>query len=320
MTPLKSREQSQQADCSGRVLVSVLAFDAGEKVLATLRSLVAQSYPHIDFQLVDNCSSDGTAQRVTAQFPNLEITVLPDNLGYTGGANFVIDYARARGYGFVAICTHDIEVESHAIEHLVKTAQCDSQAGVVGGVEHNLRLRRYRASAGGEYSPWFSRLRWKEAANEEQNIRTFCVHGSLVLFTARGIAEGIRFDADLFMYFDEVDIGFQLEKRNITAWVDRRVVIEHRGSPDVHSAFIGYLMQRNRLYIVKKHGRLYHLLFYLAYSTLLELPAKSLMRIAQGKGRFALACLAGQLDGICHVFDSRSSIRYAACYTPKTGS
>jgi hypothetical protein len=66
-------------------------------------------------------------------------------------------------------------------------------------------------------------------------------------------------------------------------------------------------MQRNRLYVARKHGRWFEALFYALYSTLVELPAKVFVRCLQGRARFALACVAGQLEGLRGVTASRPS-------------
>jgi GT2 family glycosyltransferase len=126
----------------------------------------------------------------------------------------------------------------------------------------------------------------------------FCAHGALFLLTAKAMARGVRMDENLFMYFDEIDLGFQLKAKGLSAVVDERVVIRHQREPQPYAARIGYLMQRNRLYIVRKHGRWYHRAFYLLYSSLVELPVKFLVRSMQGQTAFARACVRGQVDGL----------------------
>ena len=135
----------------------------------------------------------------------------------------------------------------------------------------------------------------------------FCVHGALLLLTREAVSGGLRMDENLFMYFDEVDLGFQLRERGLRAVVDRRVVFRHRDLVETFTPRVGYLMQRNRLYVVRKHGSWFHVLFYVLYSSLLELPAKALVRSVQGRVRFALACLAGQLDGLRGSHSTRAS-------------
>jgi GT2 family glycosyltransferase len=124
------------------------------------------------------------------------------------------------------------------------------------------------------------------------------VHGALLLFTPQALAADLLMDENLFMYFDEADLGFQLHRKNLRAVVDGRVRVRHTGGDRAYMPAVGYLMQRNRLYMVRKHGRWYQRAFYVLYSSLLELPAKILVRVLQGHIGFARSCVAGQIDGL----------------------
>ena len=75
--------------------------------------------------------------------------------------------------------------------------------------------------------------------------------------------------------------------------------VRHAGDSRLYAPPVGYLMQRNRLYMVRKHGRWYQQAFYVLYSSLVELPLKVLVRALQGHGGFARACVLGQIDGLC---------------------
>lgn len=283
-----------------RVLVSVLAYNSPEKTVETLRSLRRQTHPDFRLLLIDNSPGDDTAERAAREFPGLEVRRMPENRGYTGGNNFALDLARAEGFDCLLLATHDVEVEPRALEYLLETAASRPDAGVVGAVEFDPQTGRERASAGGVYSKWLSRLSWESAPpSETKNPReVFCVHGAFMLLTARALAAGVRMDESLFMYFDEVDLGFRLREKGLPALVDRRVVFRHNRGPETFEPRVGRLMQRNRLYVARKHGRWFQALFYALYSTLFELPAKVFVRSLQGRARFALACVVGQLEGL----------------------
>jgi GT2 family glycosyltransferase len=293
-------EAQTKASPQPRVLVSVLAYNSPDSTVETLRSLRRQTYPDFHLLLIDNASDDDSSERLAREFPGLEIRRLPENRGYTGGNNVALELAREGDYDCLLVATHDVEVEPRALEHLVGTAAAHADAGVVGGVELNSVTGREQASAGGVYSKWFSRLSWGSAPSPDdpRPREVFCVHGALMLLTGKALAAGVRLDENLFMYFDEVDLGFQLREKGLRALVDRRVVFQHNRGPETFAPRTGRLMQRNRLYLTRKHGRWFEALFYALYSTLFELPAKVVYRSLQGRARFALACVAGQIEGL----------------------
>ncbi len=294
-----ARAVSEPTGKSPRVLVSVLSHNSAPTTLAALRCFNRQTYPDYRLQLVDNASTDDTPRRAEREFPGLDIKVLPENTGYTGGCNHILRQAREEGYDYVVISTHDVEVDERAVERLVETALANPSAGVVGAVEHNLSVNRSRAAGGGSYSSWFSRAAWQTACGTRARREVFCVHGALLMLTPKTIASDVLMDENLFMYFDEADLGFQLRRMNLRAVVDGRVVMRHRGDSRLYAPPVGYLMQRNRLYMVHKHGRWYQQAFYVLYSSLVELPLKVLLRALQGHRGFARACVLGQIDGLC---------------------
>jgi GT2 family glycosyltransferase len=281
-----------------RVLVSVLSYNSARTTLASLRCLSRQTYPAYHLQLVDNASTDGTPAAAAHAFPDLDVKVLSENAGYTGGCNLVLRQARAEGYDYVLLCTHDVEVDERAVERMMETACASPEAGVVGAVEHNLAVDEVRASGGGRYSRWFSRAVWQSAKGSNTPGEVFCVHGALLLLTPQALAASVRMDENLFMYFDEADLGFQLREKNLRALVDRRVRMLHAGGARAYTPPVGYLMQRNRLYMVRKHGRWYQRAFYVLFSSFVELPLKVVVRTLQGHTGFVRACVAGQIDGL----------------------
>lgn len=282
------------------MLVSVLSHNSAAKTVTTLRSLQRQTYPNYHLQLVDNASTDDTLQRVAREFPCLCVVRLTENLGYTGGNNRVLKQATAaEGYDYILLCNHDIEVDERAIEQLVETAGNCLDAGVVGGVEVRFVNGHRRAAGGGRYAKWTSRASFPPQHFSNLSPRhVACVQGALILFTSRALKAGVLFDENLFMYFDETDIGFQLEERGLHAYVDPRVTVNHNREEKRYNLREGYLMQRNRLYMMSKHGVWYRKLFYHAYAGLLELPSKVCVRILQGQPRYARACLHGHIDGL----------------------
>lgn len=284
-----------------RILVSVLTYNSAEVALKTLRCFSRQTYPWIKLQVIDNASANDCASRIAQAFPEIEIKVLAENLGYTGGNNVALRQALTQGYDYVIICNQDIEVDEHAVERLVETAEANRDAGIVGCIEADA-LGRPRSIDCGRYCPWISRAFKRtevETDNPEQPwVKVRGVHGVLVLFSRRALESGILLDENLFMYMDEVELGFQLERKGLGAYTDRRVIVRHKSEPYQLNEYVGYLSQRNRLYLVRKHGTWYQQAFYHLYALFIELPVKVLVRSLQGNARFAAACVQGHLDAL----------------------
>ena len=299
-TERAERVKSFAPDAASRVLVSVLGYNSSESLSRTLRAMEQQDYPNFHLQFIDNASTDGLAARVRREFPDLDVVVLTENSGYTGGSNHALRRALVEDYDYVLLCTHDAEIDARAIARLIETARAHPLAGVVGGVESRDHPRALRSThaATAAYSMWTSRLKWSPPASATDSFEVPYVHGALLLFTRRALEAGFLMDDNRFMYFDEIDTGRQLRARGLRAYVDPRVIVRHARAPRVGDVLEGYLMQRNRAYMSRKYGRWYHRLFFTFYTTTIELPAKIILRAAQGHTAFARACARGHLDGL----------------------
>jgi GT2 family glycosyltransferase len=173
-------------------------------------------------------------------------------------------------------------------------------AGVVGGVEVDFESGQIRTSGGLSWPDWRYRFRWsrEEEAGSVGDSRVRFVQGALVLFSRRALALGVRFNEDLFMYWDEIDLGWTLREKGLGAYVDRRVRYRHRNQPLSLGVAAGYLQQRNRAFLARKHFSWPKLLGFLLYSTLFEVPLKAVVRSLQGHPRFGMACVLGHWDGL----------------------
>lgn len=282
-----------------RVLVSILNYNSLEHTIEAIESFRAQTYPNMHVQMIDNASTTDCVARIQKRFPDLDVVHAGSNLGYTGGNNLALARGLAEGYDHVLVCNEDIVLGPEALAHLVETAQANPDAGVVGGVEVDYESGEIRTTGGTRYPDWRCRIRWPvEEHGGDPFRKVLYVQGALVMFTGRALVAGLRFDDPLFIYWDEVELGYALEERGLAAYVDRRVSVRHRNKPASFSVRTGYLQQRNRVYLAAKRFAPFRKWLYIAYSTLAEAPAKVVVRTLQGHPRFGLACLLGQWDGL----------------------
>lgn len=282
-----------------RVLVSVLNYRGVDDSIVTIRSLQRQDYPDFRLQLLDNASPDDSVARIRAEVPDVDIQISRENLGYCGGNNRALRQGLADGYDHVVVCNHDIELAPDALRLMVETAEAHPDAGIVGGVELNHFTDRVTTARGVGFSLWKGRPMWSdELPDDGRPLPASYVQGAMVLFTRRALEAGVYMNEELFMYYDEADIGFRLAGAGLRAYVDPRVIVRHKNREKFFNARAGYLHQRNRVYIVHRYGKWYHRVAFHLGVALVELPSKVLIRSLQGRARFAKACVLGYVDGI----------------------
>ena len=145
-----------------------------------------------------------------------------------------------------------------------------------------------------DYSMWLTTIpRWTNPV-----IQVDYVQGALVLFTRKAVTSGVLFDTNLFMYGDEIDLYFQLQKRGQKAMVDMRCRVRHKSLYNRFNLLQGYFIQRNRLYLSRKYAPYYVYLLTILYTIAIELPVKMFVRTIQGYPYYAWSCALGFVDGL----------------------
>ena len=232
------------------VLVSILNYNSFEPTLEAIASFRAQTYPAMKLQMVDNASTTDCVERIERAFPDLSIVRSPSNLGYTGGNNLALEKAIAEGFDYVLICNEDIAVGPDAVARLVETARSRPDAGVLGGVEVDYETGRPRATGGTRFPDWRFRIHWPvdPPFPGVSWSRVLYVQGALVMFTRAALEAGIRFDDALFIYWDEIELGYQLREKGLASAAKRAGRSADQGRVDSYIHFnntVGVLIEVN---------------------------------------------------------------------------
>ncbi len=192
------------------VAVVVLTWNDRELALACLASLRDQTYACTEVIVVDNASTDGTADAIATEFPELDLIRNPRNLLFAGGNNVGIARALERGAEWVLLLNHDTHVAPDFVENLIDAAALHTDAAALGPMIYYASDPRRVWYAGGLVS-----LRWGRFAH--RGIRqidrgqfsrveeTDYVTGCALLMRRQAIAEVGLLDEGFRMYCEDTD-------------------------------------------------------------------------------------------------------------------
>ena len=96
-----------------------------------------------DVYVVDNDSTDGSADWIQANYPAVKLVRSADNLGFTLANNLGFDYAMAKGYDYVYLLNQDAWLEEGAIEKLVAAAEAHPEYAVLSPLQMTDGFREY---------------------------------------------------------------------------------------------------------------------------------------------------------------------------------
>lgn len=148
-----------------RVAALVLSYQGRDVTLQALESLTRQDGPErggprCDVVVIDNGSTDGTAEAVAAAYPEVTVLCAGENRGPARGVNLGLAWAREHGHDYALVLNNDIEADPGLIAALVAAAEADPRAGCVGPKAFYYWERERIWSAGGK-------LRFREAVTAE---------------------------------------------------------------------------------------------------------------------------------------------------------
>ena len=113
------------------VFLVTLSWNRKEDTLACLGSVLAMDPPPSHLILVDNASTDGTPQAVAERFPQVQLLINSDNLGFAAGINVGLRAALDRGAGYVLLINNDTLLAPDLLAALLAVAEEDPQVGIV---------------------------------------------------------------------------------------------------------------------------------------------------------------------------------------------
>lgn len=89
----------------------------------------------VDLFVVDNDSTDGSADFVQAHFPQTKLVRSAENLGFSKANNLGMRYALDKGYDYVYLLNQDAWLEEGALETLVAAAVKDPEYAVLSPLQ-----------------------------------------------------------------------------------------------------------------------------------------------------------------------------------------
>jgi GT2 family glycosyltransferase len=218
-----------------------------------LATLVPQLPPQAEIVLVDNASTDGTLDWLRAAYPAARAIVLPQNLGFAGGANAGLRAARG---DLLLLLNNDAFVEPGCIAALLDTLAHRPDAGAAGAVltfahrpdliaSAGIRVRR----DGLALDLWPGR---PVDALPVEPVEIMGPSGGAALYR-RALLQDVGLpEPDFFAYLEDVDLAWRARLRG---W--RSILVPAARARHVYSATAGQgspfkqrLLGRNRLRVL----------------------------------------------------------------------
>jgi len=230
----------------------------GKKFLVEcIDSLKAQTYQNFETILVDNGSTDGSAEFIEERYGGwIRIIRNKKNLGFAGGNNVGIRVAKG---GYIVLLNNDTWVDPSWLKELVKATQFDTQIGMWGSKVCSY-YQRNRIEGIGELIYWDGLSRAQ--GQFEQDVGQYEVMQEILfppgcgaMYRKSVFDEIGLFDEDFFAYGDDTEIGIRARLAGWKCLYVPRAIIYHKnsGTAGQYSPLKAFYVERNRLWVTIKY-------------------------------------------------------------------
>jgi len=241
------------------VAIVVLNWNGREDTLACLASLDQLDYPAYSVIVVDNASSDGTVAAIRSGYPQVKLIEARDNLGYVGGNNAGLEYAKANHSDYTLLLNNDTEVAPDFLWPLVEAAEADQGVGVVGPTIYYFDRPEIIWSAGGAINWDRGNTQMIGLDQEDQGqlgevIRPVDFLTGCALLIKMAVVDRVGLlDPRFFAYYEEAEWCVRISRAGYKIQHVPNSKIWHKISPDdrENSPIVHYYMTRNRLLFLK---------------------------------------------------------------------
>lgn len=250
-----------------KVTACVVSWNDAAHLGPALDSLLGQTHPDLELVVIDNASSDDSAA-VARLRPDARLLVNRRNIGYSGAANQAVAMARdEHASQALLLCNPDVRLEPGYVAAAVRALDADRRRSAIQG-----RLWRTSTDPAGReildttghlaFSARLFRNRGEgqvDAGQFSSADEVFGVSGALALYRVAALDDvacaGEVFDADLFAFWEDVDLDWRLQLRGWQAWYEPQARAWHQrgGAGPRRTAAVERLNFANRFLVIAKN-------------------------------------------------------------------
>jgi len=232
------------------VTVIIVNYNGGAFIQTALDHLRTQTTPATEIIIVDNASTDRSADRLDLSgLQGARLVRLEENLGFAAANNLAAREARG---DWLALLNPDTEADGAWLEQLCEAAARHPQATCFASAQIDAADPRRLDGAGDCYSvvgfPWRGGFgNSVELMPEEGECFSPC--GASMFIRKDTFMKAGGFDESYFCYCEDVDLGYRLRLAGGTCIFVPSAIILHHGSATTgrYSEFTVRLGTRNRL-------------------------------------------------------------------------
>ena len=269
-------------------VVILVNYHSGEDTIACIRSIREQETEHTYIVVVDNSQpNDASLNELPKNFSDLIVLPTSSNIGFGRANNLGIEWAqRNLHFDYLVLINNDTLIGPKAFSALKTPFQSKENIGMTTGkILYSDQTEKvwYGGATINRWKGWpeisdFNQVATPDGANKEREVEF--VSGCLMMFSAESIKKLGGFDADFFMYCEDLELCLRIAESGYKMWYNPQCVIYHKvhgssthkgdtpknlhvSNPNV--SFLFYHLKTNQYRAIRRHYRIGEFLGFLFY-------------------------------------------------------
>ncbi|MDA9808746.1 glycosyltransferase family 2 protein [Flavobacteriales bacterium] len=244
------------------VLISVLNYNNYKSTKKCIYSILKSNYKNFEILIIDNKSLDDSFTQLKKEFKEIKCKQSTINGGYAAGHKISVNFAIKNNFDFIWILNNDLTVSKNALKELIN-AYNRTGIGLYGSITLKSENPDIINFGGGitdnitdplNYND-FEDFTLEKYNNSIGNRKVQSIEGSSFLIPIEIIKKHGFMREDFFMYGEETDYCYSLNKKGISSYLITSSIAIHKGAESLryNKNLESYYRRRNFLYFQKDH-------------------------------------------------------------------
>ena len=210
--------------------------------------------------VVDNASKNSEAETIAQRFPHVKVIKSAENVGFAGGNNIGIREARGK---YIFLINNDTYFKDFNIDALIERIEQSPDIAIVCP-----KIRFAWGSNPIQFAGYTSlstitvrnhAIGFGEEDHGQYNTAhpTPYAHGAAMLIKREALEKVGFMPECYFLYYEELDWSMMFTRAGYQIWYEPQCTVFHKESKTTgqNSPLRTYYITRNRLLLVKRHGK-----------------------------------------------------------------
>ena len=289
-----------------KVIIITLNWNRKEDTIECIKTLLELDYSNYEIVVVDNGSTDGSAESLKKIFPEITIIKNKKNLGYALGMNKGIEYALEQNVKYVLILNNDTIIDKNALKELVKVAESDPQIGFVSGKVY-FYYEPNKLQVVGKIIDFYRGAvnnvgRGEIDRGQYDEIREYKFLDDILLLAKTEVFEKVgMYDPNFFLQFEETDLCARANRAGFKLVYTPYAKIWHKEGASSGGGITPttiYYQSRNKIVFMRRNALPAQFMRFILHLTLIQVPLTLEAYIKQKRFNYIVPYVKGIISGI----------------------